>query len=212
MRYIIDSHLITPNPKKVYWISEGAVADKHHKYTYIEDGIPEASFLDNLTDAAVVLDDCQVTASDSDAVSKLFRRLSHHNRLIVFFIVQNLNFIGKRALDVRRNCDYYVLFKNAADHDQYQRFQTKFGITKWGVSLNHMLEHVTLQNPHFCLIVDLKYDTPELLRFRCDPRMGNGQYQRFIAVRGSHQAQLSGADGIPPVTPADSQSPNTMHE
>lgn len=115
VKYILDNKLITPAPKSIYWISEGVVGDKNSKYHYYDTGIPEADFLENVTDAAVVLDDCQVTASDSDTVSKLFRRLSHHNRLIIFLIVQNLSFSGRRALDVRRNCDYFILFRNVAD-------------------------------------------------------------------------------------------------
>lgn len=214
VKYILDNKLITPPPKSVYWISEGPVPEKNIKYNYHEGGFPESDFLENLTDAAIILDDCQVTASDSDIVSKLFRRLSHHNRLIIFLIVQNLSFAGRRALDVRRNCDYYILFQNTADREQYQRFQSKFGITKQNVSLNYMLQYVTKHNPHHCLITDLKYHTPELLRFRCDPRyQSNGHaIQAFIAVRGSDKAQLSGTGSLLPATDSDSPSANITSE
>ena len=215
VRYILDNNLITPPPKFVYWISESAVPDKNPNYNYIHSAIPEDDFLENLYDAAVVLDDCQASARDSDMVSKLFRRLSHHNQLIVFLIVQNLSFSGKCALDTRRNCDYYILFKNPADADQYRRFQSKFELTKNDISLNRMIQHITKSNPHFCLIVDLRFSTPEVVRYRIDPRRtvnGRPPLQGFIAVRGRHKAELSRTSGTLHTANTNRQSSNTVLE
>lgn len=107
--YILEQNLITPPPKSIIWCCESKIPKPNPHYNYIS-GLPDDEFLENITDAAIVLDDCQTSASASDTISKLFRRLSHHNRLIVFLIVQNLSFGGRRALDIRRNCDYFILF------------------------------------------------------------------------------------------------------
>lgn len=177
VRYIIDHNLITPPPKQVYWISESRVPDKNRNYTYVHSSVPEDDeFFEHLYDACVVIDDCQVAASDSDAISKLFRRVSHHNRLIVFLIVQNINFAGRRALDSRRNCNYYILFRNPADRDQYNHFQSKFGLSakkKKGVTLNQIIRFATRGNPQHCLIIDCMLKVPSLLLFRLDPRRRN---------------------------------------
>ncbi len=203
VQYILANNLISPAPLSTHWVCEGTVPEKLPHINYIEGGIPEPEFFENLRDAAVVLDDCQTSAGDSDIIAKLFRRLSHHNRLIVFLIVQNLNFTGRRALDARRNCDYYILFRNAADHDQYQRFQPKLGLTKGLASLNNMLAHIGRQNPQYSLIIDLKFNIDDLLRFRCDPRYGTRQ--TFFAVRGVDKALLSGARRA--LSPTDADRP-----
>lgn len=195
IEHIITNNLITPVPLKIFWISETPVPQSKRisAAIYIDDGIPDRTFFENTTDAVIVLDDCQKTGSDSDTISMLFRRTSHHNRLITFFVVQNLHFSGKSALDIRRNCDYYILFKSPADFNLYKRFQTNFGLTKTQPSLNRMLAQVTRQNPHFCIIIDIQFDTPELLRFRCDPRYGINQQQAYFSVRTSSETQFSRA-------------------
>ena len=190
MRHIITNKLIDPWPNRLLWITEVNVPDVERiaNVTYIT-GVPPLSFFENLRDAMIVFDDLQHVASESDTVSALFRRLSHHNRLSIFLLVQNLSFQGRRALDSRRNADYIYLFRNPADADQYRRFQVKLGLTRNTASLTEMIEHITRQNAHYCLVVDLKFGTPDVCRFRCDPRYG--RRQAFLAVHNVHELVLS---------------------
>lgn len=190
MRHVITNKLIDPWPVRILWITEVEVpdSDKISNVTYVT-GVPPISFFEKLYDSMIVFDDLQHVASDSDTISALFRRLSHHNRLSVFLLVQNLSFQGKRALDSRRNADYIYLFRNPSDNDQYRRFQGKLGLSKDTPSLNELINHITRDNVHYCLVIDLKFGTPEVCRFRCDPRYG--RRQTYLGVHAMYQYMLS---------------------
>ena len=186
LHYIITNKLISPWPERQFWITEVEVpkAMQIQGITYVT-GVPPLSFFESLRNAMVVLDDLQHVASDSDTISALFRRLSHHNQLSVFLLVQNLSFQGRRALDSRRNADYFFLFRNPSDAEQYKRFQTKLGLHRKTASLNDLIAHVSRSNPHYCLVVDLKFGTPDHCRFRADPRY-NERRQIYFAVHNLH--------------------------
>ena len=182
MQHLITKKLIEPWPEKLIWISEVEVPKEKQlsNVNYVV-GLPALSAFEALHNALVVLDDLQHIAAESSTVSALFRRLSHHNNIAVFLLVQNLSFQGRQALDSRRNADYLFLFRNPVDVDQYRRYQSKLGLNeKTTPSLNQLINFASRSNPHFCLVVDLKFETPDLCRFRGDPR--DGERQPFYGV------------------------------
>ena len=70
----------------------------------------------------VVLDDCMNTLEkDGLEISNLFTIYSHHMRLSVFLLVQNLYANSKHFRTINLNTHYFILFRNPRDVLQVKR-------------------------------------------------------------------------------------------
>ena len=70
----------------------------------------------------VVLDDCMnALEKDGMNISNLFTIYSHHMRLSVFLLVQNLFANSKHFRNISLNSKYFILFRNARDSLQVKR-------------------------------------------------------------------------------------------
>lgn len=69
----------------------------------------------------IVLDDLQNEALNSETVSQLFVKFSHHFNQTVILVMHNVFEKGKFAKLIRNNAHHMVLFKNLKAHDQIER-------------------------------------------------------------------------------------------
>lgn len=69
----------------------------------------------------LVLDDVMSSCSSDQSMSDLFTKGSSHRNTTVIFIVQNLYFQGKAAIDIRRNCQIFVAYRSPSDKSVIKR-------------------------------------------------------------------------------------------
>ena len=82
--------------------------------TFIK-GLPD---MDNLENAVVILDDLMHEVVDDKNVLNLFTVGSHHRKISVIFLTQNVYEKGKYARSISLNSHYLILFKNRRDQAQ----------------------------------------------------------------------------------------------
>ncbi|KAF4529495.1 hypothetical protein B566_EDAN017847 [Ephemera danica] len=96
-------------------------------------------------------------------VVDLFTKGSHHCNISVLFITQNLFHQKSGARDISLNAHYMVIFKNPRDAAQISYLGRQ--ITPENPKFLEAYRDATA-NPHGYLLIDLKQDTPDVLRFR----------------------------------------------
>ena len=86
------------------------------------EGLPSQEDLDALAKAGenslLILDDLMSEVSGNAGAEKLFTRGTHHLRISVIYIVQNLLYQNKHARTISLNTQYMVLFRNIRDASQ----------------------------------------------------------------------------------------------
>ena len=97
-------------------------------------------------------------------VASLFTKKSHHRNISAIYIVQNLFHRGKHHIIISLNAHYMVLFKNltnvsqimALAHQMYPR-RTQFFLEAFARAT---------ARPHGYMVIDMKQNTPDILRLR----------------------------------------------
>lgn len=126
-------------------------------------GLPDADF-DTEGPTLIILDDLMRESGNSSVLVDLFSRGCHHKNISIFFITQNIFYKGKNQRDLSLNSHYLVLFKNPRDKTQI-RFLAQQMCPQNSKFLQEAFCDST-KEAHGYLLVDLKQNTPEHLRFR----------------------------------------------
>lgn len=86
------------------------------------EGIPTESVIDSLTSNQkhniIVLDDLMGEVVKNERVEHLFTRGSHHRKLTIIYLNQNMFCQGKHARTISLNTHYLILLKNLRDASQ----------------------------------------------------------------------------------------------
>lgn len=154
------------NPvSKIYWISNQVPAGhiQNPAITYME-GLPE-DFEFVMPNSIVVLDDLMNEVKDNTVVTNLFTRVTHHKNVFLIFITQNFFTHCKESVSRRRNCQYVVLFKNPADSSEIRTISQKMFPSSPQFLLS-AYKNATDKHPHGYLFLDLRQETPDVLRVR----------------------------------------------
>ena len=96
-------------------------------------GLPTEDEVNNFADGEhnlIILDDLMDSALDSEHIQSLFTRGSHHKRLTLIILNQNLYHKGKCAVTINRNCHYLILLKNLRDVSQLGVLARQSGLGK----------------------------------------------------------------------------------
>ena len=111
----------------------------------------------------LVIDDL-TDEENGPLVKDLFIRGSHHRRISVIFITQNLFLQGKDFRTISINSHYVILFKNPRDRSQIQSLARQCfpGNSRF---LTDVYTSET-SDPHSYIVLDFKQDTPDRLRVR----------------------------------------------
>lgn len=69
----------------------------------------------------IVLDDLMENISNSNYLSRLFSQISHHKKITIMFLVQNLLYQAAKFRTVSLNSHYIIYFRNPRDQVQLKR-------------------------------------------------------------------------------------------
>ena len=155
--------LITPPPEKIVYCY-GEYQDVFLEYPEVEfhEGLPEITQFDGKHRTLLIVDD--LMSESGDSVSNIFTKGSHHRNISVLFLSQNLFYKSKQNRTMSLNAHYLVLFKNPRDVTQISTLarQMYVGRSKF---LVEAFKDATAK-PFGYLLLDLKADTPEIIRVR----------------------------------------------
>ena len=106
-----------------YGVMQPLFDEIKEKYPIVEfhEGLPTAETIDKFTNAThrmIVLDDLLEEVVKSREMERLFILGSHHKKLSVFFLTQNLYQQGSCSRTIALNTAYLILFKNYRDSSQ----------------------------------------------------------------------------------------------
>ena len=152
-------HMMTPKPDRIlrcygeYQTLHGTV-----KGVEFQQGLPDLDNLDQREKHLIILDD--LMDETDQRVASLFTKKSHHRNIRVMYIVQNL--FHHRTINL--NAHYMVLFQNLTDvsqimalaHQMYPR-RTEFFLEAFARAT---------ARPHGYMVIDMKQNTPDILRLR----------------------------------------------
>lgn len=136
--------------------------EKIHGIENIEENIES---FDSTQNNALILDDVMSEVGDQKIISDLFTRISRHNNITVFLLLQNLFPKGKYFVDISRNANYIVLMTNPRDISQIKTLEQQI----FGKSSSFLLKSyidATRNKPFGYLFLDFNQTTPEKIRFR----------------------------------------------
>ena len=156
-------HMMTPKPDRILWCY-GEYQTLYGTVEGIEfqQGLPDLDNLDPREKHFIILDD--LMDETDQRVASLFTKKSHHKNISVMYIVQNLFHRRKHNETISRNAHYMVLFKNLTDvsqimalaHQMYPR-RTQFFLEAFARAT---------ARPHGYMVIDMKQNTPDILRLR----------------------------------------------
>ena len=127
----------------------------------------------------IILDD--LMDETDQRVASLFTKKSHHRNISIMYIVHNLFHRGKYHRTISLNAHYMVVFKNPRDlsqnmsvaHQIYPQ-RTKYFLKAYTAA--------TAQ-PHGYLVIDMKQETPNILRLRSHLSRGEtDSVCRYLAI------------------------------
>ena len=155
-------HMMTPIPDRIlWWYGEYQTLYGTVDGVDFQQGLPDLDKLDPREKHLIILDDL-IDESDQ-RVASLFMK-SHHRNISVMYIVQNLFHRGKHHRTISLNAHYMVLFKNLTDVSQIMALAHQM----YHQRKKYFLEAYTAATaqPHGYLVIDMKQETPGILRLR----------------------------------------------
>ena len=155
---------IKPIPEKIvycyaHWQPKYDVLKKHIDSVHWHEGMPTNSFLDEISNAILILDDLMAESVNDSALMGIFTERSHHKNSSVIILMQNLYQQGKRSVSIQRNTQFLVLFKNPRDRLQIKMLAMQMFPEKWRKFLERF-EHET-NKPRGKVILDFSSDTSD---------------------------------------------------
>jgi hypothetical protein len=126
------------------------------------EGIPDVDAVgfDNL----LVMDDLMGEATNDKDVCDIFTLGSHHRKMSVICLLQNLYNKGKENRTINLNTQYLILQKNPRDLQQISHLARQM----YPHNTSHFMDKFRKATsiPYGCLVVDLKQDTPDSERLK----------------------------------------------
>ena len=155
---------IKPIPGKIvycyaHWQPKYDVLKKHNPTVQWHEGMPTKSYLDEISDAIVILDDLMADSVNNQSVMSIFTERSHHQNISVVLLLQNLFHQGKQSRSINTNAQFLVLFKNPRDRLQIKTLAMQMFPEKWRKFLE-TFEHET-NKPSGKVILDFSSSTSD---------------------------------------------------
>ena len=172
--------VILPNVQRVIY--------SYKKYQPIFDTLPDVEFvqglhfeLDRSIPTLLVIDD-QMSECDSK-LTELFTVSAHHENCSIIIVSQVLFFQDKVYRTAAQNAMYMILFRSPRCKPQIEHLARQMFSGKKAKELQAAFEDAT-SKPFSNMIIDLKPDTPDILRFKCNVLPGEGE--PFQSVHLAH--------------------------
>jgi hypothetical protein len=165
--------MITPVPENImYCYTEYQPMFDEFPHVNFVEGIPDIGQFTGEHRTLLILDDLMNTNSDS--ISELFTRVSHHRNVSVFYLTQNIFHKSKHSRTISLNAHYIIFFKNPRDAQQISILSRQMYPTQ-GKFLVEAFRDAT-EYPFGYLLIDLKADTQEKFRIRTNIFPDEQQY------------------------------------
>jgi len=155
-------HIFHPPPRRVIY--------SYQRYQDIFSGHDDIEFvrghdyeLKKDQDTLLIIDD--QLSSDLSRVERLFTVDAHHLGVSVMFVTQNLFLSSKAYRTISLNTQYFILFKSPRGVQQVSTLARQLYTGNKAKKMMKAYMNATLKPFHY-LLVDLKPDTPEDMRFR----------------------------------------------
>jgi hypothetical protein len=163
--------MFDPVPEKILWCY-GVFQDAFNEMEseidglHFHQGLPSVDKIDEFSHSttcnAIILDDLMNEVCSNPEVEKLFTQGSHHRRLLVCYLNQNLYNKGSKARTINLNTHYHVLMKNPRDISQIQYLSRQVGL---GTLITDAYKDC-MKEPYSYLIVDLYPQSDDETRIR----------------------------------------------
>lgn len=166
-----------PQRRKILW-AYGQWQDSYSKeipgceVDYI-DGLPDEESIASNPPDLLIIDDLMTELGDNPRLANMFTKGSHHLKMSIIFIVQNVFHQAKQMRNISLNCHYIVLMKNPRDKSQIQALARQLYPNKIKYFIQ-AYEQAT-REPYSYLRVDLTPSTPECFRLQSNlfPEQGD---------------------------------------
>ena len=119
IQYMINLHI-----DKILWCFGiyQEIFDKHAQIQFHE-GLPDLNIFDGKERTLLIFDD--LMSEMNERVTKIFTKISHHRKVSVLYLTQNLFYKGQHTRTISLNANYLVLFKNVRDSTQVANLAKK---------------------------------------------------------------------------------------
>lgn len=161
---------IVPAPTRILWCfgekSFSQFTDiKQNSTLPVEfvEGIPELEDLYAKDNNLLILDDLMNVAGNSEQISNIFTKTSHHKNLSVILIVQNIFYKGKMMREINLNTKYLILFKNPRDKGQIRYLAQQISPSNSSYIINAYQQATA--RPHGYLLFDFDQRTLDSRRY-----------------------------------------------
>ena len=149
-------HMMTPKPDRILWCyGEYQTLYGTVKGMEFQQGLPDLDNLDPREKHLIILDDLM-----DGTHQRVFTKKSHHRNISVMYIVQNL--FHHRTISL--NAYYMVLFQNLSDVSQIMALAHQMYPRRTEFFLEAFARDTT--RPHGYIVIDMKQNTPDILRLR----------------------------------------------
>ena len=167
------SKMIKPLPKRVIWhYSIWQDSYDIHPNVEFKQGAPSEEDIQSYQDSLLIIDDlmseCATLSSD------LFTKFSHHYKISVIYILQNLFVQSKNQRSISLNSGYIVLFKNPRDFSQAMFLARQVSPYNPNLCIEAFLD--ATKKPHSYLLFDFIQSTPDSHRMRAEIFPGEADY------------------------------------
>lgn len=148
---------IIPMPTKIvycytHWQPKYDILKKRIPGVEWHEGMPTKPYLDEISNAILILDDLMGESVNNDLLMSIFTERSHHQNISVILLMQNLYHQGKNSVSIARNTQYLVLFRNPRDRHEIKTLAMQMFPEKWRKFLEKF-DHET-KKPRGKLILD----------------------------------------------------------
>jgi len=168
-----NRQFILPTIEWIFWIAptrqEDVVSELEQtlgNVTYVN-GLPDEDIVEfvqtRMGRKLIVLDDLMEEAGTRKDVKNLFTR-GRHEDISVILLSQNDFHQGKHYLEMSRNTDYPIIFRNIRNASIITTYATQMGMNFF---LPKAYKDAT-REPFSYLLLDMRSDTDDRLRFRAN--------------------------------------------
>jgi hypothetical protein len=173
VRQLIKHRLFTPQIELVYAYAEFQESFAHMEGVEFVNDIPSVDMFDKNVNNLLIIDDFQNRVKE---MTDLFTKYSHHRNITVVVLLQNPFAPHTRTLSL--NAHYFVFMRNPRDKSQIAHLARQIAPGKSDRVLEAFNDATQL--PYGYLLIDLRQETPEQLRYRTD--IFNTDMQRVYMI------------------------------
>ena len=165
--------MINPLPSRVIWhYSQWQAGYESLDGVEFKLGAPSQSDIETYSNSILILDD--LMSELSTLSSDLFTKHSHHLKISVVYILQNLFVQSKNQRSISLNSGYITLFKNPRDFSQAVFLARQVAPYNSKSVLEAYLD--ATRSPYSYLMFDFVQNTPDPLRLRTQIFPGERDY------------------------------------